>query len=565
MKALAHLVLKELRVSARERRHYFVRVGYLLVLVGIFLLYWTAHRSSYEYLGQFGAAQLAELGRQLFWQAAVAQSILVIVIGPILSAGLVNSEARRRTLGLLYAGGLGSVGIATGKWLACVVRTALLAVAALPLLLIAKALGGATLGQLVFSTWGVLILACSGPAVGLFFSSVLARYHTALIGTFLGLAALFLGPLFFDSLDRIRFFVDPISVLAHVDDFRWIGRSPLEAMLSCTAVHAILSLFMLAGVCWQLPRLVHRTAGPSWTKRLGAWIDRLAEVRWRWNRSFGTAARPALDSLLRLECATGLTRTRRALGRLVLLLYVLLAVTYLLAGANLGRNSTLQALDAVLSGCAFLVVAAGAASSVSQDAERGTLDSLLVSPLEARDIVRAKTLATLRGALPVLLLPTMHGVFMLLADLYSPRVFARSLAVAWTYSFFCCGMGILASTLFRRSATATLLVLAGLAAAIVGPPLLSQLVMNGGVNHEWRNVIAQGCPFVMVSEAIRYRDYAASFWSHDPWSETGQWFVPGWIVGWTLAGLAMVTIAIKCFDRCTGRIRTPQRTGDLAT
>lgn len=549
MKALLPFLVKELRVAARERRLYYIRVGYLLLLLGLFVAYWNSMASSG--VQHADAVELAYLGRVLFWQVATVQGILVALVGPILSAGLVNTEVRQRTLGLLFAGGLGPIGITAGKWLACVGRTALLAVSGIPLLLIAKALGGATLDQLLLSTWAAMILAFSAPAVGLFFSALCDRYHAALIGSYLFLAGFLFAPQWLDFLAPWRLKIDPISVLAYFESFHRNKQSPYAAMLACSASHAILCFVLLAAVSVLLPGLTHRTAGLPWTKRLGAWIDRLAAVRWRWNFTFGAKVRPPVDTLLRLECAAGLTRTGRAMGRLVVLLFVVLGIAYVVAGRALMIGSTVAEFQIVLCGFLFVALTTSAATVVSRDAERGTLDPLLVTPLSAREIVRAKALATFRGSVPVLALPLMHALTMLASGWYTMGTFLIMVLITGSYSVFCCGLGILSSTLFRRSAPATLVALIVLVLAVVGPFTWTELRQWG--YYSYRSSIAEASPLWLVFIATgRYNDLDQTLFLR-----AGLW-----AAGWSVVGGVLMGCARACFDLRTGRLhqpRSPQR------
>src|SRR5215213_1080722 len=84
---------KELRVTARRKRSYLLRVVYLAALLLVLAAAWTGTRNAYGPTNTAARAQAQEqLGRGFFACFVGFTTIAMLVIGPVLTSTAVSSE-----------------------------------------------------------------------------------------------------------------------------------------------------------------------------------------------------------------------------------------------------------------------------------------------------------------------------------------------------------------------------------------------------------------------------------------------------------------------------------------
>lgn len=561
----------ELRVVARQGRYFWIRSGYILVLFALFGMSWA--QSSRWADPRLDYARLASIGAGIFWHVAELQVCLVLAVGPILSAGLICTEVRRRTLGLLFLTRLGAAGIVLGKWLACLAYLVLIILSSLPVLLITQLLGGVTGQQISVCLVACLAGALLSTAVGLLMSSCARDFHTALIAAYAVLFGIGFLPLLYvkaywvsDQLVATWSPVNPLLLLQHAANSGSRG-GVLTRAFACLVVHASVTALVLVGVGLRLQVLARRTPGPGWVQRISAGLDRLAGVRWRWNRVLVSSARPAVISVLRLESLTGFTGTARNLVRIGLLLYVLLCLTYLgFAGAIMSSPEAhlafLYLLFAIILGICGVV----AGTAVTRDRERGTLEPLLATPYLGREIVGGKALAALRLLAPVVALPLVHAVVMVVEGFYPPHIAVQMAGLTVCSAALVFGAGILASTLARTTTVATLATLAALVLVVAVPLVVYDDAFGRQAPpslDDWRQWELGGClerSAYLVSPLAQTRllvQECGDYWILRPRSDLILRAVADLLL--LLAGLACYAAAVRLFDRATGRLPVAER------
>lgn len=144
------MLLKELKVSSRRKRTYFLRAAYLLVLVAALLLTWWiviqesmtgATAELLQRQGQTGQALSLTLG----W----IQLIALVLIAPMLTGSCVSDEIEDRSIDVLLITPLSAGQIIVGKLLSRFAYVCLLVLLSAPLLLAMRTYGGFTLEQLI--------------------------------------------------------------------------------------------------------------------------------------------------------------------------------------------------------------------------------------------------------------------------------------------------------------------------------------------------------------------------------------------------------------------------------
>jgi ABC-2 type transport system permease protein len=229
-------------------------------------------------------------------------------------------------------------------------------------------------------------------------------------------------------------------------------------------------------------------------------------------------------------------------GLPLLLAYsVLLSVTSYLVAANQALNFleqreavslTLQVAVTV----GALLVLLGAADSVSGERERGTLESLLLSPAPRRALIIGKGAAALSlwAAAWIVSLPYVwylgRGV-----DVVGVAV-ASGLVVGSLLALFLAGYGLLISTILssnRLSLSVSLFALL----ALYAPTQMPTAVQNSGIGE----LLLRVDPF---TAGLRYLGNLIIS-GHSPSQDAG------WLIGPVVAAVVAVTVALTVADRLT--------------
>lgn len=171
---------KELRVTARRKRSYVLRVFYLAALLLSLLL---AYASTDRYGGGIAAQvqQQAQLGFSFFFGFSLFCVIAMCAICPVLTSTAISSERLGKTLPVLLMTPISSWQIISGKLFSRVLIALTLIGLSLPVLALVRLLGGVELWQML----GVLALctatALATASIGLFYSTFLNRSYAAIL------------------------------------------------------------------------------------------------------------------------------------------------------------------------------------------------------------------------------------------------------------------------------------------------------------------------------------------------------------------------------------------------
>lgn len=436
------IAARELRVAARKRRTFWLRVAAALVACVVGAGFLLAGNAGGFGTPRTGGALFATLG----W----------MVMGAALAAGLfftsdcLSEEKREGTLGLLFLTDLRGYDVVTGKLLATSLRCVQMLLAVFPVLAVTLLMGGVSAAQFwqtVLTLGHALMLSL---AAGLFVSTLSHDSHRALAGTAALLLALAAGgPA-----------VDGVLTLAG-------GRAPTGQWSLLSPIHLLLlagtagptsfwsGLFLGQTIAWTLFSLACVLLPRSWQDQPDRAKRSFAgRLGWRLGRAVAWtcyALARALRAEARLEqwghaWSSRQERQRAARRRQLLdrspalwlawrergpsgVVWALAVVMLGGLGAVLtlgGSTGTLGsgagpvllvfwgALNALVSLALYLVVASAASRFFVEAGRSGLMDLLLATPLTAGQIVRGQWEALARrfGApLAVLLAAHVCGPF----------------------------------------------------------------------------------------------------------------------------------------------------------
>jgi len=143
---------KELRVSSRRRRNYWLRFAYMAVLTLFVVMVWL---SAVEMQGMFSAAyrvsRMSMAGIQITGAIVGFQFAATQLIAVIMLSTSISDEIYNRTLGLLMTTPINSFQIVMGKLFSKLLQLVLLLAISLPLLAIVRVFGGVPWGFVISS------------------------------------------------------------------------------------------------------------------------------------------------------------------------------------------------------------------------------------------------------------------------------------------------------------------------------------------------------------------------------------------------------------------------------
>jgi hypothetical protein len=187
------VLTKEMRGRMRGFRAFGVLTVYLVIMGAVTLLLYAIYGSIAR---SSGTAAVGEIGRALFYGVAGVELLLILFLAPSFTAGAIAGERERQTYDLLQTTLLTPSALILGKLNATFGFIVLLLAAGIPLQSLAFLFGGVTGGEIVISVGVLLATAVLLCAIGVFFSTVMARTITASARAYaVSIAALFIAPI----------------------------------------------------------------------------------------------------------------------------------------------------------------------------------------------------------------------------------------------------------------------------------------------------------------------------------------------------------------------------------
>ena len=158
------LLEKELRVSSRHRRNYFLRFAYLLSLTVFVAVIWAEQVQRLRTGGVYSASRMAEVGRHITVYAVFFQFWAAQLIAVIMLSNAFSDEIYHRTLNVLMTTPVTNLQIVLGKLLSKLLQLLLLFAVTLPLLAIVRVFGGVPWDYIISSFCITVTAECSSSA-----------------------------------------------------------------------------------------------------------------------------------------------------------------------------------------------------------------------------------------------------------------------------------------------------------------------------------------------------------------------------------------------------------------
>lgn len=389
---------REFIESARQRKLYWASAAYLLALLAALAVMWFTELTK-------EAGRVAETGRAVLLLILGCQcGLLMLIIPGWVASGLVE-EREQNTFWTLFLSRLSPGEIVFGKLLSRVTPLLLVTLSGLPILVLIMDSGGLPWGLLIGGSVGVLagVVLAAGVAIG--FAAHCSTTYGAVFLSFSSIALLLSGLSWLTECTGITAYLElvPFHAIAQA-----VMATPPPSGVGCVA--ACLPSLLFCGAIALLAALLATSALYRYTpggrlrqhRWLGLRIDRLMDRLFPtlWRFGLYSPTHPKADAVAWRETALG-SMGVHAGAKLAFMLAMVAASVCVFTVGWFGDDLNFFILCVAVF---FLVthVTTTCALCVSREHERGTLNSLLMLPVEPGSIVRSQFQGVVAGMwLPV--------------------------------------------------------------------------------------------------------------------------------------------------------------------
>jgi ABC-type transport system involved in multi-copper enzyme maturation permease subunit len=447
LKLFGPVLFYDMVCTARRSRYVVMRLLYALVLLGILIVMFMEVGNDPR-TRQLDSARLAQTFFAVFM---IVQLVMVVLLTPAYVAGAIAEEKDRRTLEFMLATDLHNREIVLSKLLSRLGNMTLLLITGLPILSILQFLGGVD-PELMLAGFAATGLTMLGVAsVGILLSTLLPKPRDAIgltylvIITYVALATTTMAmdksgslwmneTLWFDNVgptwadvSRVINAGNPIAAI--VDVRTAMNRATLNAdvpgiLLRYTLFYTVVPLLCIG---WSIYRLrsvaLLQASGGTWIDRVGKVSVQYALARVKRSVGVGSAEpvastdRPPVGEMPMMWKEL-YVEGRMRLNWLAWIFVVLLVVLTIGSGLFLvamqvwdwatggsanwrqlaeGSNQWFRIAGTGVGCLMILMVAVRASTCISEEREKGTLDALITTPMDADSILSAKLLGCATG------------------------------------------------------------------------------------------------------------------------------------------------------------------------
>ncbi len=503
LKVLGPVLFYDLVRSARRLRFVVIRTLYVLLMAGV--LGWLFLVMLLPKGGAIRSSEMAVFANGFFYTFLAVQFFTAVLLTPAYTAGAIAEEKERKTIHFILATDLRDREIVLGKLASRMMNLGLLLLAGLPILSFLQFLGGVDPGLVLAGFAATALTLFSLAGLSMLNSVMMRRSRDAIVLTYLGfftyhLLALLSRLVYLPTLGYSRFPQDewawfPFN-LGDLSDwfnsgnvgyavYRLMGRrgiildDELPGVLRDFALfHGALGLLFVAQAVRKLrPEALREDVKASRPEEAAKGTAKKAVARVRNRPTVGAA--PMLWKEVHAEGGMRLNAPARILvGVLVAASFIPTAVIFYfyfdgkIAWSSHGGDSVEYAMNTtqvrmvgtLVATLMLLAVVVRAANSVSGERENDTLDGLLTSRLDTREILFAKWAgAVLSVRWGFVWLTLIYGVGVACGAVKFYLV--PLILLAWLiYAVALAGVGLWFSAMWKRTLRATV---ASLAAAVM--------------------------------------------------------------------------------------------------
>ncbi|UCF14617.1 MAG: ABC transporter permease subunit, partial [Phycisphaerales bacterium] len=414
---------KELRVSSRRRRNYFLRFAYIVVLSVFVLSAWYSYTGGNSTAGLvYRMSRLSVVARRaisaiVWFQFVTAQLVAIIMLGSSIS-----DEIRSGTLSVLMTTPINSFQIITGKLLSKLLQVILLLAISLPFLAIARVFGGVPWDYVASSVCITLTATLLAGALSLLLSMTYRHGYTVILVTVAVYLLLFgamsgllnmlaIKDMFIlegQATQSLLALTNPFVALGAVNaKFLQSGAPNFSWPLHCLLMLAVTAVLIAVAV-WRIRRAAPVSPFGTTTKsRSVSFLEPvLARIFHRAGSRHSSITTITGSPIIWKEMRKGFVGRSKGEAAVFILLsgaFFIAVILLLLSG---GVRTTFLPHYFMSAFCLIALVrmAVFSAGSITAEKEARTWPVLLATPLDDEDIVRGKAVAAFRRNVPLLLM-----------------------------------------------------------------------------------------------------------------------------------------------------------------
>ena len=190
------IIVKELRGRMRGRRAFIILTLYVLLLAAFAWMSQQIHQEKIAGFSSYGGQATfasATVGRGIFADLLMLQTLMIAVLAPAATAGAISSEREHQTLELLAVTPISSFSIVVGKLMSALAWVFVLVLASIPVTALVFVFGGVAPDDVVRGYVVLLATVIGLGSIGIFFSALTRRTGASTGLTFVVTLALVLG------------------------------------------------------------------------------------------------------------------------------------------------------------------------------------------------------------------------------------------------------------------------------------------------------------------------------------------------------------------------------------
>ncbi|MEN6309630.1 MAG: ABC transporter permease subunit [Anaerohalosphaeraceae bacterium] len=461
---------KELRVTSRRKRYYFLRTGYIVLLILILAQVWffAVLGSSSSGANLYQASRMSQVAltttMTIFWFEFIVLQLLAVVM----LSSAVSDEIRKNTLDSLLSSPITAIQIVLGKLFARLWQLILLAGISMPILSILRSMGGVPWDFLLAGTCITITAAMTAGLISLWYSISRRPAYQVIYLTLLTCLLLYgASPLLLTGLNglpvQIPEFEAVLVLLNPFVAFTVVSKSLLGAQSSASAVypwpvHCLSMLgfcIVLMGLCIRKVRTVmsrHRVSiAQRWRQRLCSQPSQTCSEDTIPLIQFPEGMNPVTRKELSRAGLWGFGQRWMKMALLLGICCLYGSVAY--CGWLREKGFHIAVIELLIL-WAMLQVMSLSARSIVVEKEGRTWISLLTTPLDDQQILMGKVWAVIRRTMPVWLWIGIHLIVFSAAGVLSPlSLLTVPLELAGSV-YFLLGMGMYFSARLKSSTAA---------------------------------------------------------------------------------------------------------------
>ncbi|MBN2588519.1 MAG: ABC transporter permease subunit [Sedimentisphaerales bacterium] len=470
------IFMKELIISSRRRRNYFVRFLYPIIL-SVFVLFFfsTSLAQNDQYSSVIQASKMAQIGSYLTTSIVWFQFIFVQILAIAMLSTAISDEIYQKTLGVLMTTPISSFQIVFGKLLSKLFQLILLIAISFPVLAIIRVFGGVPWSYVLSSICVTLTTAIFAGSLSLFFSIYSHQSHRVIsrvLGTYFfiyvipRIAQHFLnifGKANLSAYISKLYFFNPFMLMQTMQN---VMQSPTSTrgfngwVSHCIAILGF-SLVILLWSCFSVRKVglkqITGQGGLLLTRKERNVADKKQKYNYNKKQDYGKIRAIKLPPVIWREFSNSLVKT----NNIMFVFSIILAVAFIITAYSLciyyevlNEKVTHVIFVLVYFFIGLLRTSTFASTSITTEREARSWPILLTTALRPKDISYGKIIGSCFRAWPYWFLLAAHMIVFIPLGMIKVAVLIPMTVLVISSALLVSSIGVMFSSICKRSTTA---------------------------------------------------------------------------------------------------------------